>query len=210
MKYLLLILVWILSASIALANEPAPAELLVTGKDSDFYMSDAAFYPAKGKRAIIFVPGYIFNKESWKKLAVNFQKRGIASIAISAKSNNPIRRAIQELVRRGYKDIILIGGSSGAAAILSTMESVFSIDYVTGVVLMSPVRGNAMDDQPVRKLIIASAKEKSFPKAKKVFEESMAPKKFMKIDGKAHAQFLFFGPNGKKVTQAIVNFVLEK
>ncbi|MFA3918806.1 hypothetical protein [Ruegeria hyattellae] len=62
-------------------------------------MSDAAYYPADGDKAVVFVPSFIFNKESWKKLATRLQDEGIASVAISAKSENPIRRAIQELTR---------------------------------------------------------------------------------------------------------------
>ncbi len=188
----------------AWADKP---EALETGTESAFYMSDAVYYPADSELAVVFVPGYIFNKESWKKLATQLQQDGIASVAISAKSENPIRRAIQELTRRGHEKIVLIGGSSGAAAILSTMEQVVSTDTVTGVVLMSPVRGNPMDDQPIEKLFIVSEGEKSFEKVQALHNASMEPKSIMAVPGKAHAQFLFFGPDKDKVTDAIVAFV---
>ncbi len=121
----LLAVAGIATSNAAYAQQP---QALETGTDSAFYMSDAAYYPADGERAVVFVPGFIFNKESWKALASKLQEQGIASVAISAKSENPIRRAIQELVRRGHRDVILVGGSSGAAAILNTMEQVASID----------------------------------------------------------------------------------
>ncbi|MCB1422323.1 MAG: hypothetical protein KDJ69_07605 [Nitratireductor sp.] len=191
----------------AVAQTP---EILETGTDSAFYMSDAAYYPAEGDKAAVFVPGFIFNKESWKGLATKLQESGIASVALSAKSENPIRRAIQELVRRGHKDIVLIGGSSGAAAILNTMEQVVSIDVVSGVVLMSPVRGNPMDDQPVDKLFIVSEEEKVFENVKALHDASMEPKSIMTIPGKAHAQFLFYGPDKARVEAAIVEFVTSR
>lgn len=191
-------------SSVVNATQP---EALETGTDSAFYMSDAAYYPAEGERALVFVPGFIFNKESWKGLATKLQEQGIASVAISAKSENPIRRAIQELVRRGHSDVMLVGGSSGAAAILNTMEQVFTTEVVSGVVLMSPVRGNPMDDQPVAKLFIVSEGEKSFEKVQTLHQESMEPKSLMTIPGKAHAQFLFYGPNKADVEAAIVEFV---
>ena len=196
-------------AAIATSNiaHAQQSKALETGTDSAFYMSDAAYYPADGKRAVVFVPGFIFNKESWKGLATTLQEQGIASVAISAKSENPIRRAIQELVRLGHKDVILVGGSSGAAAILNTMEQVASVDVVSGVVLMSPVRGNPMDDQPVEKLFIVSEGERSFETVQKLHEGSMDPKQLMTIPGKAHAQFLFYGPNKAEVNAAIVEFV---
>jgi len=178
LKYLsnILLAAALAAGSPAFADKP---ETLQTGTDSAFYMSDAAYYPASGDVAVVFVPGFIFNKESWKKLATRLQKDGVASVAISAKSENPIRRAIQELTRRGHKNVVLVGGSSGAAAILNTMEQVVATDTVSGVVLMSPVRGNPMDDH----------------------------KTIMAIPGKAHAQFLFFGPDKEMVSDAIVEFV---
>lgn len=201
----LLVAAGIMTAGIVHAQQPQSLE---TGTDSAFYMSDAAYYPADGARAVVFVPGFIFNKESWKRLASKLQEQGIASVAISAKSENPIRRAIQELVRRGHKEVILVGGSSGAAAILNTMEQITSTAVVSGVVLMSPVRGNPMDDQPVEKLFIVSEGERSFEKVQTLHEGSMEPKTLMTIPGKAHAQFLFYGPNKAEVETAIVEFVM--
>lgn len=200
------------AASITLggaASAQSP-EILETGTDSAFYMSDAAYFSADGDKAVVFVPGFIFNKESWQTLAVRLQEEGIASVAISAKSENSIRRAVQELTRRGHSDIVLIGGSSGAAAILNTMEQVVATDSVTGVVLMSPVRGNPIDDQPVDKLFIVSEGEKSFEKVQALHEASIEPKTLMTIPGKAHAQFLFYGPDKSDVEAAIVEFVTPR
>lgn len=191
-------------ASIAEAQD---TQTLETGIDSAFYMSDATYYPTNGAKGVVFVPGFIFNKESWKKLATQLQGEGIASVTISAKSENPIRRAIQELTRRGHSNIVLVGGSSGAAAILNTMEQVVSTDTVSGVVLLSPVRGNPMDDQPVEKLFIVSENEKSFDKVQALHDASMEPKSIMTLPGKAHAQFLFFGQDKAEVEGAIVAFV---
>lgn len=206
------VLSWLLVTSLMAMAGGATAqttETLETGVDSAFYMSDAMYFPAEGDKAVVFVPGFIFNKESWKKLATKMQEQGIASIAISAKSENPVRRAIQELTRRGHGNITLIGGSSGAAAILNTMEQVVSTDSVTGVVLLSPVRGNPMDDQPIKKLFIVSEDEKSFEKVQALHSASMEPKTFLPIPGKAHAQFLFYGPDKSTVESAILEFVTE-
>lgn len=196
--------------AIAASSSAQEAEVFETGTESAFYMSDAVYYPAAGGTAVVFVPGFIFNKESWKKLAVKLQQQDIASVAISAKSENPIRRAIQELVRRGHSKVVLIGGSSGAAAILNTMEQVTATDVVSGVVLMSPVRGNPMDDQPIEKLFIVSEGEKSYDKVQALHSGSAEPKSLLAIPGKAHAQFLLFGPDKAQVEAAIVDFVMMR
>lgn len=88
------------------------------------------------------------------------------------------------------------------------MEQIASTTVVTGVVLMSPVRGNPMDDQPVEKLFIVSEGERSFQKVQNLFAGSMEPKTLMTISGNAHAQFLLYGPNKTKVEAAIVEFVM--
>lgn len=207
MRAHLFVLLAVAGMTASTVSHAQQSEMLETGTDSPLYMSDAAYYPADGKRAVVFVPGFIFNKESWKTLAITLQKEGIASVAISAKSENPIRRAIQELVRRGHRDVVLVGGSSGAAAILNTMEQVASVSVVSGVVLMSPVRGNPMDDQPVAKLFIVSEGEKSFETVQALHDGSMEPKTLMAIPGTAHAQFLFYGPAKAEVNAAIVEFV---
>jgi pimeloyl-ACP methyl ester carboxylesterase len=209
MKHILTTLTLTVTLAMSGAAYAEKPEALETGVDSAFYMSDAAYYPADGEKAVVFVPGFIFNKESWKKMATKLQSQGIASVAISTKSENPIRRAIQELTRRGHSNVVLVGGSSGAAAILNTMEQVTATDVVTGVVLMSPVRGNPMDDQPIGKLFIVSEGEKSFEKVQALHDGSSEPKTIMTFPGKAHAQFLLFGPDKADVEAEIVKFIIE-
>ncbi len=202
---------WVSAISTIAAAETAKTnpELLQTAPGDYLYVSDAAFYPAEGQRAVVWVPGRIFNKESWARLAKALQEKGVASIALSGKTENHVRNAIQQLVRRGYKDVILVGGSSGGAAVLNTMEQVSSIDPVSGVIMLSPVRGNPMDDQPVRKLFIVSEDEKLFEKVRSIHGGSMEPKELMIIPGKAHAQFLLFGADAEAVTQRIFDFILK-
>jgi beta-lactamase regulating signal transducer with metallopeptidase domain len=188
-------------------------ELLNTSVDYDLYVSDAAYFPAKGKRAVVWVPGFIFNKESWFKMAKSLQAEGVASMAISGNSVNNVRSALQQLARRGHKDFILVGGSRGAKAILNMVDRVFTTSFVTGVVTMSAVGGNPIDDfnrsVPLRKLFIVSEKEKHMGTVQALYDESMEPKKLVVIPGKAHAQFLFYGPDKAKVEALIKNFILH-
>ncbi|MBL4811729.1 MAG: hypothetical protein JKX69_05065 [Rhodobacteraceae bacterium] len=206
MKRLLFALACSAWASLGYAQSP---EFIETGIDSELYMSDAVYYPADGARAVVWVPGFIFNKESWASMARALQERNVASLAISGKVERNVRQAIRELVQRGYQDIILVGASSGAAAVLNTMEQVTAIDVVSGVVMLSPVRGNPMDDQTVRKLIIVSQDERAFDTVAAIYAGSMEPRELLTIPGAAHAQFLFFGPNSAEVTNAIIDFIVE-
>ena len=189
-------------------------ELLNTGVDDELYVSDAAYFPTNGKRAVVWVPGFIFNKESWFEMAKSLQAEGVASMAISGKSINNIRSALQQLARRGHKDFILVGGSRGAQAILNMVDQVFTTSFVSGVVTLSAVGGNPIDDfnrsVPLRKLFIVSEKEKHMGTVQALYDESMDPKELVVIPGEAHAQFLFFGPDKAKVEALIKNFILHK
>ncbi len=146
-------------------------------------------------------------------MAKSLQAEGVASMAISGNSVNNVRSALQQLARRGHKDFILVGGSRGAKAILNMVDRVFTTTFVTGVVTMSAVGGNPIDDfnrsVPLRKLFIVSEKEKHIGTVQALYDESKEPKKLVVIPGKAHAQFLFYGPDKAKVVTLIKNFILH-
>ena len=202
---------------LSLLSTPASAdkiksapEFLETNSGDYLYMSDAAYFPAEGDKAVIWVPGFIFNKESWFKMAKTLQGEGVASLAVSGKTANHVRSAVQQLARRGHLDIVLVGGSSGAAAVLNAMEQVTSMSGVSGVVMLSAVRGNPIDDSPVRKLFIVSKDEKSMTKVQALYDGSQEPKELVVLDGKAHAQFMLFGKDKAKVTNLIKDFILQQ
>ena len=188
-------------------------ELLNTPVDDDLYVSDAAYFPATGKRAVVWVPGYIFSKESWFEMAKSLQADGVASMAISGNSVKNVRSALQQLARRGHKDFILVGGSRGAEAVLNMVNRVFTTSFVTGVVTLSAVGGSPIDDfnrsVPFRKLFIVSEQEKHMGTVQALYDDSKDPKELVVIPGEAHAQFLFYGPEKAKVEALIKNFILH-
>jgi pimeloyl-ACP methyl ester carboxylesterase len=203
----LLIAAYLFTTFASFAADVAPPENLVTNADSDLYMSDATYFPAQGAKAVVLVPGFIFNKESWFPLAKTLQEKGIASLAISGKSPNHVRHAIQQLARRGHLEVILVGASSGGEAVLNAMEQVTSVAGVRKVVLLSPVRGNPLDDSEAEKLFIASSDEKAMANVQRLFDGSLEPKSLYPVEGKAHAQFLLFGENKDKVSSMIIEFI---
>ena len=188
-------------------------ELLNTSIDDELYISDAAYFPAEGEKAVVWVPGFIFNKESWFKIAKSLQAEGIASMAITGNSVNHVRSALQQLARRGHRDFILVGGSRGAKAVLNMVDRVFTTTFVTGVVTISAVGGNPIDDFnrsiPLRKLFIVSEDEKHLSTVQALYDESKEPKQLVVIPGEAHAQFLFYGPDKAEVESLIRNFILN-
>jgi pimeloyl-ACP methyl ester carboxylesterase len=177
---------------------------LKTGPKSELYISDAAFYKTKGERAIVFVPGFIFNKESWGFLASQFQSSGTASLAVNGKSATVVKAAVNFLNKKGYSEIVLVGGSSGAAAIL---EALPNVSGVSKVVLLAPPRGAPIESGDIDKLFVTSADENLFPKVNEIFDGTSHPKTLKIFDGSAHAQFLFYGPNKAELVDLITNFI---
>lgn len=193
-------------ASAACAETPAPIEL-ETGTESRFYSSDATYYPAQGRTGVVLVPDLIFSKESWADLARSLQQLGIPSVAISATSETPVRRAIQELVRRDHRDVVLLGGGMGAEVVLNTIEQVVSTDVVSGIVLLSPTGGNALGNASVDKLFVVADAAPGATVTQSLHEASAEPKTLVSVPGDAEGQFLLRGPEQERALSAILAFI---
>lgn len=183
-------------------------EALETNSNSELYVSDAAYFDAKGPQTVIFVPGFIFNKESWYRIAKPLQKRGVASLALSGNTVEHVRAGIQQLRDRGFNKITLVGGSSGAASVLNIMNE--DVEGVNKIVTLSAVRGNPVMSTDVEKLFVVSKEEKSYSKVNAFYEGSSQPKTLKVFDGSKHAQFLFFSQHKDAVSDLIMTFILQK
>ncbi len=124
---------------------------LVKFNTEDDGIIEAAFFPAQKSKVVIFAHGAIFNKESWYFLAKKFQKENIASLSIdfrgygdsksgsSNKKSYDILGAIKYLNDKGFKEINIVGGSMGAAAVLGALT--LTKIYINKIVLMAPAGG---------------------------------------------------------------------
>ncbi len=194
--------------SAAFAMTEKKPEFIVTNSDSEFYVSDAAFFPSDNQQAVVFVPGFIFNKESWFKLAKSLQKQSVASVSISGKSVSNVQAGISFLRDKGFKEICLVGGSSGAAAILNTIN--LKAEGVTKVVTLSAVRGTPISNKNIKKLFIVSEGEKSFQTVQKFYDGSTEPKSIKVFEGAKHAQFLFYSQHKDELTKLIMDFITKE
>lgn len=202
------IVAFIVNISILTSVEAKGIETLETNSDSKLYVSDAAFFDAKSKSAVVFVPGFIFNKESWYFLAKKLKKSGISSISLNSKSVVSINEAINFLKKKDITNISLVGGSSGAASVLQVAKK-NKHKEIKKIVLMSPVRGDSINNEKIDKLFIVSKKEKSYQKVHGFYKNSIEPKKINVYDGNAHAQFLFKSKHKDEITNNIINFILK-
>lgn len=188
---------FILGSSTAVANSYE----LVRFDTQDGGRIEAAWFDAAARKAVIFSHGAVFNKESWYFLAQAFQKRGVAALAIdfrgygnSKAGSSPqlkydILGAVAWLVKQGFDDIGIVGGSMGGAAVLAALaeESV----TISKVVLLAPAGGPALLSTSTDKLFVVSRNEGLYDRVTAIFEASAEPKAIKVYAGEAHAQHLF-------------------
>lgn len=170
----------------------------------------AAFFDGGHDQVAIFVPGAVFNKESWFDLAERLKKLDIASLSLDGNTRDAVWAAVDLLTAKEFTKIILVGGSMGGAAILGALET-RTDESISKIILLAPVGGPPVRSTGINKLFIVSKEDQlgiySFVKA--LYEHSLMPKKFVEVDGSEHAQHLFNSSHKEAVTKLILDFVNE-
>ena len=178
---------------------------------------EGAFFPANSGKVVIFAHGAIFNKESWYFLNEQLQELDIASLSIdfrgygNSKAGDTgnkyydILGAIAYLKGQGYRDINIVGGSMGGAAVLTALakEEV----PVNRVVLMAPAGGPPVKSAEIDKLFIGSREGGLYNRGKTIFTESSQAKQLKEFNGKAHAQHMFKEEYAPALTKLILDFL---
>ncbi len=168
----------------------------------------AAYFDVKGSQGVIFVPGKVFNKESWFFLTERLQQVNVASLALDGKEKSDVLSAIGVMKDKGFKKIALVGGSMGGAAILQALEEKTD-DSINKVVVLAPYGGSPIKSKIITKLFVVAKEDRLgiYPGVQKVYIDSSDPKKIVEFDGTEHAQHLFRGPNKEKLSRLIVDFL---
>ncbi|MCF6222678.1 MAG: alpha/beta hydrolase [Flavobacteriaceae bacterium] len=192
---------------------------LVKFDTEDDGIIEAAFFPSSTKKVVIFAHGAIFNKESWYFLSKKFQKENIASLSIdfrgygnsksgsSNKKSYDILGAIKYLNNKGFKEINIVGGSMGGAAVLGALT--LTKVSINKVVLMAPAGGLPIKSEKTDKLFIVSKEEGMYTSVKSIYDKSSKPKKIKIYRGSSHAQHLFKSDYADEVESLIIKFVSE-
>ncbi len=186
----------------------------------------------KGDRGIVLAHGGRFNKESWKKQAVAFERAGFRVLAIdfrgygqsrgpgqsdplSAPLHFDVLAAVRYLRNRGAKTVSVVGGSMGGGAAGDA-----SIEAKPGEIDRLVFLGSGGSDKPEqmkgRKLFLIARDDLGpsdiprLPKVRDRYEKTPGPKEMIILDGSAHAQFLFTSDQGERVMREILRFLSEK
>lgn len=172
--------------------------------------STAAYFNRGNGQAVVFVPGAVFDKESWFFLAERLQKKNVASLSLDGKTPDVVLAAIKYLKEKGFEKIALVGGSMGGAAVLDALTRKTDA-AINKVIALAPAGGNSIKSEKIKKLFIVAKHDGLglYSEVKNLFTQSSDPKKFVEIEGSQHAQHIFKGPHKAELSQRIIDFITQ-
>jgi pimeloyl-ACP methyl ester carboxylesterase len=122
--------------------------------------NSAAYFDGKSHKAVVFVPGAVFNKESWYFLSELLRKSNIASLSLDGKTPSDVLSAVNYLKDRDFKNIVLVGGSMGGGAILSALAKRID-ESIDGVIVLAPAGGSPLKSKKIRKLFVVAKADRT-------------------------------------------------
>jgi hypothetical protein len=172
--------------------------------------NSAAYFDGKSSQVVIFVPGAVFNKESWFFLAERLQQLNVASLSLDGKTPDDVLSSIKFLKDKGFNKITLVGGSMGGAAILDALERKTD-ESIKKVIVLAPSGGSPIKSEKIKKLFVVAKGDRLgiYPDVKRLYKDSSEPKQIVEFEGSEHAQHLFKSTQKEKLSNLIVDFITE-
>ena len=188
---------------------------------SDGGMVSADLY-GEGEHAVVLAHGRIFDKESWRPLALKLAGEGFVALPIDfrgygastagtneAALHRDVLAAISYLQGQGNQKISVIGGSmGGGAAARAAVES--EPGAVHRLILLSPVpieKPEAIRADAI--LYVVSREERMYALIQRQYERAPEPKRLEVLEGDAHAQHIFKTELGGALEELILDFLSD-
>ncbi len=212
-------LILFMTAAVSFSGEQEIVWHEVTFPSPDSGTVSADIY-GSGDRGVVLAHGRIFDKVSWRPLALKLAREGMIALPIdfrgygSSKAGdqenalyNDVLAAIAYLHESGVKKVSVIGGSmgGGAAARAAVESKAGAIDHL---ILLSPVpieQPEAISAASI--LYVVSAEEGLFEAVKSQYKKAPEPKRLEVLAGDAHAQHIFKTSLGPDLTKLILEFL---
>ncbi|MCP4022905.1 MAG: hypothetical protein GY729_13775 [Desulfobacteraceae bacterium] len=195
----------------AAAEEKYDYEKINLQSANGWYNSDAGFFKADGKKAVVFVPGMNFSYTSWSFLADQLQKKKIASLCLGNQSEHIILAAITFLEKKGFDRIGLVGGSAGGGSVLTTLAK-NPKPNINLVVALAPYLGKPVQNKKIKKLFVAASEDTfvSLSEMQSLYDKSDDPRTLKVYEGSAHAQQLFETEYKDELIPLILDFIMNE
>lgn len=198
----------------------APADAAfreVTFDTSDGGRIHANLY-GDGSHGVVLAHGAVFNKESWhtqaerlseaglRVLAIDFRRYGDSKSGLQGRALHlDVLGAIAYLKAAGCERVSVVGGSmgGGAAARAAVQAEPGSIERLILLAHSTIDNPGAMQG---KKLFIAT-KGDNIAARRPQFDQASEPKKWIALEGSAHAQHIFKTPQADELMQHILDWL---
>ena len=216
---LIVCLIFLMTPMVPFSAEEETAWHEVTFPSPDGGTVSADLY-GSGDHGVVLAHGRIFDKQSWRPLALRLEQEGLVVLSIDFRGYgssqageqegalfNDILGAITYLHDAGLKKVSVIGGSmGGGAAARAAVES--EAGDIDRLILLSPVPIEHPEAIRADAILYAvSAEEGLFEAVKSQYEKTPEPKRLETLAGDAHAQHIFKTSLGPDLTELIVEFL---
>ena len=216
---------------VAIGGLFAPASALIAQKQVSFpTQDDGMIYATEygtGSHGVVLAHGGRFSKESWDKQARTMAASGFRVLAFDFRGHGESRGgpttqpdegrrfdvlgAVDHLRRTGATRISVVGASMGGDYAAEAAEA--KPDLIDRIVLIAAGAYTPLTRMKGRKLFIISRHDiigentLRLPAIREQYEKASDPKKFLILEGSAHAQVIFATPQGERLMQEILRFL---
>jgi pimeloyl-ACP methyl ester carboxylesterase len=180
-----------------------------------------------GDRGVVLVHGGQFTKRDWAKQAHTLVEAGFRVLAIDlrgfgrSKDGPPslkrdatfldVLAAVRYLRSRGAKTVSVVGASMGGDAAADALSAASGAE-IDRVVLLAHGAYGAPEKLVGRKLFVVTREDANaaglrLPRIQAQYDKTPEPKELIILDGSAHAQFVFEGPQGERLMREILRFL---
>jgi len=181
-----------------------------------------ADFQQRGSHAVLLAHGAVFNKESWGDFEQRLLLENYTVLAIDFRGYNKSTQG--DKAQALYEDILagvnflrkqkniskvtVLGASMGGAA--AAKASVYSEpDAIDQLILLSPAQVFKPEELKGNVLFICSKNEYLAQSIQSAFKKAPDQKKLALVNGKAHAQHIFKTPQSVKLTDIILDFLIQ-
>jgi len=208
----------VFSLSLATIAQTSTPPKLVQSSTADGGKIEAAFFESSLEKTVIFAHGAVFNKESWYFLARKLLEEKISALAIdfrgygnskggaTSKKYFDILGAVEYLKQKGFKEIDIMGGSMGGAAVLEALSR-HEDPLIGKIILLAPAGGPPITSNTISKLFIVSKEEGLYQRVRTIYTQSSEPKTLKEFPGKYHAQNMFKADYADHLVEMMIHFI---
>ncbi len=177
-----------------------------------------------GRRAVILVPGGHGVGETWDAQARQLVKSGFRVLAIDyrglgrsrvqqddSKTHLDVLGAVKHMRANGAQSVAVVGASWGGRA--AAMAALAAPGQVERIILLANASFEGAEKLGGRKLFAVARDDRDgtgrtrLDDIQRQFDATPAPKEMLVLEGAAHAQFIFLGPESERLYAGMMRFL---